>query len=168
MELLSALAGLLQTPNCVPYVLFVCKHLPDPSVLVRAGIVPLLAEAVAFSPPHTVQDWFQTERDRFLAGLGSSAKEDSVQTATFSTFQELCDFIVATELAPFQFQNSKFLSQIHEFLAQGPTITPRELPALEKVVGLLHGALDFLPNPVVPERFSGSTPGQLCGKSVHG
>jgi hypothetical protein len=32
----------------------------------------------------------------------------------------------------------------------------------------VHGALEFLPNATIQEPYSGSTPEQLCGKSVHG
>jgi hypothetical protein len=164
-ELLSALAGLLQTPACVAYVLLVCKHLPDSAFLVRAKIIPLLQEAV--STPD-INDWFVAERNRFIAAIGTQGQAVLVSDVAVSNFDELCDFALATDLVPFQFRNSSLLEQTLLFLGHKPAVTPRHVPALEKITALVHGALEFLPDPTIQESYAGPTREQLCGKSVHG
>lgn len=208
-DLLNAMAGLVQTPLFSAFVLLVIIHLPDPSIIVNAGILPLIKNA---KPEKDIAEWYNRTLAEFLEKLGPEA-DSSVRIKTdFADFESLCKYVMETEIKPYEFSMSGLLSKASSFLSDiykkvnAPqtsskpknsskpqttkksktkrssgsssssskktdnltdfSISPKLLPAIEKMVELSLALLNYLPIPRVPDPLSSYRPDELLTRTI--
>ncbi|KAK8839916.1 hypothetical protein M9Y10_031630 [Tritrichomonas musculus] len=187
-DLLNAIAGLVQTPLFSAFVLLVIIHLPDPSIIVKAGILPLIKNA---KPDNEIVDWYNRTLDEFLKKLGPEANSKINIKSDFRNFESLCLYVMQTEIKPYEFSMSGLLSKASSFLSEikekearnelsaplkstsknakalnDPLIVPAYLPALGKMVDLSLTLLNYLPIPRVVDPLSSYTPDELLTRTI--
>jgi E3 ubiquitin-protein ligase TRIP12 len=160
-DLLGALLVYASSNDLAPYCLQIAKSHPNPSLF--AAIVPLLRKA---TPDDKVKAWYAAALDAFAKRAKGHSSKSPLKIPRISSFEDLCKFLLAKPITPFQFQNSGLLARTLELLDKLKEIRPSLHEAAVRIIELVHGVLAFLPLPFVADPLSDFSPEQLLGKMV--
>jgi hypothetical protein len=160
-DLLGALLVYASSKDLAPYCLQIAKNHPNPSLF--AAIVPVLRN---ITPDDKIKAWYALALEAFAKRAKGQSSKSRLKIPRIGSFEDLCKFVLAKSITPFQFQNSGLLTRTLELLDNLKEMPPSLHMAAERIIELVHGVLAFLPLPLVPDPLSELTPEQLLGRSV--
>ncbi|OHT03634.1 hypothetical protein TRFO_28884 [Tritrichomonas foetus] len=162
-DLLSAMVGLVQTSLFTAFVLLVIIHLPDPSIIVKVGILQLFKTT---SPDPDIAEWYAKTLAELLEKLGPLAKTNNITKKKFRNFTQLCEFVTKNEINPSEFVLSGLLNQARDFLKNLTSLPEPVKPAVEKMIELTFANLNYLPIPRIPDPLGSYTPDELLSRII--